>query len=734
MSRLFTGKVCQQFIRGLLCIGCVHLLLLSDCALSHDIEQVNVNEQRISQHNDSRYVSQVMRLAKSAEMRNFMNTEYDQCENFYEFACGSWARINPAETTPKRKTSIFDLLEASYKQKQLRVLNAEIKTDEENDVEDSLESELKQSAAFTKVRHFYASCRNMAKVKQSVFREQIKQIIEEFGSMPAQFSGENSDWETSNEAFDWLDTIGKIQNKYGIDIILQLGVRMDFENKTRNALFVGQPGLKLKSKSVYLGVATENYRRKYLKDIATNLEKFLGLSADYSEQIAREILDFEIELAKGLFDLRTDITLRSESVKRTPQELQLQYLPEIDLLRFTNLALGYDLNTTCYEYTPGYQANLARVISSTTNTQLANYIFYNLAERFFVDTDKNYIEMEEMCLEKTKGLFSQVLDNTIFNSFDTKSLMADLKLIWQQIKTTFRQQFESSKMDWMSAMARKLALEKLDMVDLHIKTYENHNFSQEYQRLTMMPNNFIENLKAIFNDKVQKFLGHVNNHQNAESAVNSFGSFPVYMNAENRIVIPVSILQPNYLWSNHYPLALKFGTLGFLLAHELIHGFDATSTKYDGNASTFNNFWDDQSAKAFRHKKQCFKHQYGRFRYNGKYLPDDELQTENVADNGAIQIAYKSYMDWLNAQPLEKLDELLPNMSLNNRQLFFLSFAQFFCADVDAVMKDKVSLIDNHAPAMYRVIGPLANFAEFSKVFKCPVGSLLNPAKKCEIF
>lgn len=39
-----------------------------------------------------------------------------------------------------------------------------------------------------------------------------------------------------------------------------------------------------------------------------------------------------------------------------------------------------------------------------------------------------------------------------------------------------------------------------------------------------------------------------------------------------------------------------------------------------------------------------------------------------------------------------------------------------------------------HSPGKFRVIGTLSNTRDFAQVFNCPLGTPMNPIKKCSVW
>ncbi|EDW16178.1 neprilysin-4 [Drosophila mojavensis] len=681
------------------------LLLLPHLTGSSKLDDGNANE--------------VMQRAKAAEIASFMNENVDPCQNFYKFACGNWARINPATTLNKMSTGLFERLTEGLNRKVKRILNSE---GDDLDTEEDVQ-----------VRNFYRSCVAMRHV-DSNYRQKLKDLIAEFGKMPAL----TPDWQETE--FDWLDTVGRIAYRYAIPIILSVEVSKDFVNNENNVAYIGQQEFPLETRSMYLDNSTAIYRHSYQNNMAKKLQNFLGLPRLKSVQLASELMDFEVELARGLINMSEGLQLTDIAQLSTIAEMQQSYGPVLDVERLVNISLGEQIKGNVYDFNPQYQQNLKNVIGSTPQRVIANYIFFRLINEFIIEPGKTLAKRQEKCITLTKQSFSKNLDNMIFRRYNNNDTASDIDLIWHQLKSTFEQTLQSDEsLNWISRQTRESAIEKLAAMKLVVNSYANENLTEDFAGLRLQREDYVENLRQTF------MLASIQHREQLHQPVKPLDAgdllsyTPANILVENTIKVPVSLLQPYYLWAASYPNAIKFGTLGALIGHELIHGFDDTGRKFDARGN-INDWWDEQSTHNFETRQRCFSEQYRMYVYHGIQLPKAKSQSENIADNGGLRLAYAAYRNLQSALDAtvegrrQLLKEKLPTLNYTNMQLFFISYAQIWCNDAHTGIHNLQISVDQHVPGELRVIGTLSNFDEFAKEFQCAVGTRMNPSNKCKIY
>ncbi|XP_017031427.1 neprilysin-2 [Drosophila kikkawai] len=633
---------------------------------------IQAQEQLISQHNDSAYVQRLMRLAKSAEMRSYMQPELEACDNFYDYSCGHWPQINPANGVHPRETNYEQLLVKAYHHKQQRLLERPA-----NGEVDEL--------AVLRLKQFYASCLLFRQMPEDVYRRQLQEIVAEFVYVP-DLSQPGQEWPT--EDFDWLDTVARIKRKYGFNILLLLQLSAD-------RIYVGQPN-KIQA------LPDRQARANVIRD---HLESHLGVEEKLAKTWAREIADLEQQISRGMVERRVGIL----SQLRKPEELDAPNTEAFNVTQYVEIVIDRELdpNETLYEHVPSYLSHLAKVVTDASPQVLGRYIFHELLQHFFYERTGNIVEQ---CVSRVRDLFPELLDNMVYKQYGDAAILSDIEGIWQQIKHSFRGVLENSSADWLVVETREQLLEHLNATSLVVNGHADVNFTQRYESLELKDREYLQNLKAVFS------------RETLTAKIIPSTSL-VYNPLENTVLLPVALLQPNIMWSRYYPRALRFGSLGTLLAHELAHSLEDASK------------WDAKSFAEYAKRKACFKEQYGRLRLNGRYLPESSLQAENIADNLAIQVAYHAYRRYLSELATSALGtESLPQLKLSPRQLFFLSYAQLWCNDANEEFRDKQSLLKIRTPNALRVMGALSNFETFGRDFSCSSESRMTTPQKCQLF
>ncbi|XP_052133454.1 endothelin-converting enzyme homolog [Frankliniella occidentalis] len=290
------------------------------------------------------------------------------------------------------------------------------------------------------------------------------------------------------------------------------------------------------------------------------------------------------------------------------------------------------------------------------------------------------------------------------------------------------------RLDWMDEETRVAAMQKADAITKMIgypdyilvateldKKYEDLKFKEdEYfnNNVELSRFNLRANLKKL-DEPVNKTRWSM-----TPPTVNAF-----YTPTKNQIAIPYGILQPPF-YDTRTQNALNYGAMGVIMGHELTHAFDDQGREYDATGN-LHNWWNNQTIDRFKNRTTCLVNQYSAFNVNKKAVNGNLTLGENIADNGGLKAAFHAYETWAVQNPGE---QSLPGLNLSQKQLFFVAFAQVWCsASTQEAAKLQLEK-DPHAPSKHRVLGPLSNMDEFSKVWQCKPGSAMNPVNKCEVW
>ena len=191
-----------------------------------------------------------------------------------------------------------------------------------------------------------------------------------------------------------------------------------------------------------------------------------------------------------------------------------------------------------------------------------------------------------------------------------------------------------------------------------------------------------------------------------------------YSSSSNDINFPAGILQPPFYDPNADD-AVNYGAMGAVIGHEMTHGFDDRGSQFDARGN-LRDWWTPEDARRYRERTARVVDQFNGFVAVDTLHVNGRLTLgENIADLGGLAIAYAAMEKALEGKPRPLIQGFTPE------QRFFLAYAQVWRSKFrDEEARRRVA-IDPHAPARWRVDGPLSNLSEFAKAFGCRAGDAM---------
>ncbi|XP_055905883.1 neprilysin-4-like [Eupeodes corollae] len=678
-----------------------------------------------------------IRAIQAKIMKSYMNFSVDPCDDFYEYACGNWENVHPI---PKDKSeySLFSLLNNNIQNELREILTQPIT---------SINHSKQELSAEEKAKVYFMTCIDEETINRRGV-DPLLYFIDELGGWPVL---DENNW--SEKEFDWLQLSIKT-TLLGYPAVIFSDVEMDLRNSTRYAIYLEEGRLGLSNRDDYLNSDNEDHLDAYRNLIVTVL-RLLDVDPEKAEETSKEIVDFEIQLANITTDPHVRVDLNEMYIPKTIAELNIEY-ENIDWIAFFSGILETRLhpNQTIVVLSANYYGNLTRLLKDVEPKTLANYMIWRGIHPFLDGLDENFraalqtfkeaLTGQKEPLPRWKECLKEVNTQVgmatgamfVQRYFDEDSKNETVGLL-SEVKDAFTETLMG--LEWIDERTKELAHNKVNKTKLAVGypdfILNPTELNKLYSDLKVMPEKRFENtlnlVKYSSRERRVRFSKNVDKEMwpSAPAVVNAF-----FEQTNNRIVIPVGILQPPVFHKN-FPRALNYGSMGAFVGHELTHGFDDVGREFD-SAGNMIPWWSMEAVKGFQEREKCFVDQYGNFSVNGKFLPGIMSKGENIADNGGVRQAFRVYRKWQIANKKSKRDstEAMPGLNLTNDQLFFVAYGQSWCNAIRPEALENRLQTNFHCPGKFRVIGALANFEDFSDVFQCPVGSKMNPTKKCRMW
>ncbi|XP_063410745.1 neprilysin-1-like [Mytilus trossulus] len=659
-----------------------------------------------------------------------MDTSVDPCADFFQYACGMW---NKKHIIPEDKSS-FNTFEKMLDDLQIQLKG--LLEDQPNDHD---------TEATLKAKTLYKSCLNTSQIDR-IGDKPLRLVLDRYGGWPVA----SKSWDP--DTFDLELVLGRIRKSFAnVPSIVDAWVAPDDKNSTQNIIQIDQPTLGMPSREYYVFDPNSEYIESYLR-FMINVAIRLGADEDTAVKEMQEVFDFETKIANITKPLNERHDTGAIYKKLTLKEL-IQLVPKFDWMKFFSASLPVTIDETeeLVTYSPEYLVHMTEILEKADKRVIANYVIWRLVMSFVpemtgvystIRSDYNKILLGvtrdkpqwQKCVEYVNDRMGMALGALfIRDNFDEESKETALKMI-HNIRDAFNELLEQNQ--WMDKDTKEVAKEKADSMNERIgypdfiKNADKLN--AKYEELHFDEDHYFENYLQVELYEAKKTLKDLRNAVDK----NLWDQDPAVANAfynpnTNDIVFPAGILQPPF-YSARFPKSLNFGGIGVVIGHEITHGFDDKGRQYDKEGN-MKQWWKNETIEAFRHRAQCIIDQYSGYKLEqiDKNIDGRNTQGENIADNGGLKQAYRAYRKWVKANGE---DSILPGLDLSHDQLFFLNYAQIWCGnmrDEEALQKIRTSV---HSPGAIRVLGPLSNSVDFSKAYNCPIGSRMNPVKKCSVW
>jgi putative endopeptidase len=640
----------------------------------------------------------------------WLDTHASPAQNFYQYANGGWQKSHPIPAAYS-SWGTFNILQIRN-EKVIRQL-----------IETAAKEHAAPGSTTQKVGDFYASGMD-------------QKLIDRVGLSP--LSPELDGIASIRNLADLQQEVAHLQ-MIGVDAMFGIGQMQDYENSSKVIGIAAQGGLGLPDRDYYLkqDPKFKQIRAAYVTHVARSFE-LLGDGKDRAASEAATVMAIETGLARASM---SRIEQRDPHAiyhvmdlaaldRSTPNFSWQDYFREIGYPRVTSINLAM----------PRFFGALGKDLRSVPLEQWQVYLRWRLIDAYASYLSKPFVDEDfrmQAALTGAQKLLPRwqrvvnaedaALGFAVGRLYVEKEFPPSSKAQVLEILHSVRGALKSdlATLQWMTPATREAAIAKLDLMGERIgypdkwRDYSLLRIDRGPYVLNVMRANEFEQRREL--SKIGKPVDLDEWHMTPQE-VNAYYSPPM-----NNINFPAGILQPPF-FDPKAPMAVNYGAAGWVMGHEMTHGFDDHGAQFDGHGN-LKNWWTADDAKRFHAATSCISDHFSTYTVDGDFHVQGKLVTgEETADLGGLTLAWRAFHASSPYKSAKTVDGFTPD------QQFFLGAAHVWADDTRPAEARRLVTIDPHAPPQYRVNGTIANMPQFQEAFHVPAGSPMVNAQRCVIW
>ncbi|KAF8567796.1 hypothetical protein P879_04380 [Paragonimus westermani] len=683
-------------------------------------------------------------LTSAGQFHAKLNKTVSPCDNFYQYACGQhfsphhWTvkpdtpsaqGMNAYQTLYKRGAALH-LNQAKWRQL-VRIHRPAIDHLTELNVHATIQGLrniyytlwTKPSSAKFKVAQFFSSCTNRIYSGSSGMRSFVQQVINSIGGV--WLLDRNATNETgagdANATQGWPAYIFWRQD---IDRGLQLPANWSW----MNAIIQLQADL-------HVGVFVD-----------FELSKRYGSSA-------------QIDRVRASYRKRKGVSLKDLNERGTAFDWKrffTTYFNEVDFI--------FQDDYTVYSNYIGYLKSLSPLFEELQRNyskpvfhrMLNNYMLWRVLDSFEFHLSDGSTRglvsqgygmpdsrMEQDCFVLTHEMFGTVLGAIFVEYHLNKESVNHTMGMLEILKSSAREQAELTT--WMDDSTKRNVVELIDKVKINYEVPEimtnSAKLDYAYRNLKMTYLHVTNILQAV------KYLRSVNNRILGGVAdptetdwlsedVNMYDAKIGIHILKGELYVPLGAIQPP-VYHHMLPSSMNFAGFGSMIGTAIAHLLgELGSTKQDVK------FWSERTWTEYWRHFECNAELIGNdtlLHFNMSFWLKGYLQgvfeynaDQVINDATGLMIAKRALTKWISEKENGVENTILPGEHIGRDKFFYISYAQTFCVKMDEnEMFYELFLGDQAVPREVVVNHILSELPDFAAVFQCPIGSKMNPKKRC---